>query len=214
MNSMTLWIKRFVAASAVMLLIASLAAGPAYAATGRQGYAVYRDGVYGNYTWHAAIMSLPYYNSGTLPVIHHPGNKSGTTKMVEYGTWSEFLGGKVYQGTYRPKVAPTSANGDAFLSMARRLVDEKIPYDAWYQVDYNVSTAGTRVDPGEIKGMRCDGVVEYIYEWYGFKVYGNTSGQWDVTKAAHVLKDLHSGPNVTPKTQAQSYLTKITSSLP
>lgn len=29
--------------------------------------------------------------------------------------------------------------------------------------------------------MRCDGVVEYIYEWYSYRVFGNDT-QWDVTK--------------------------------
>jgi hypothetical protein len=132
---------------------------------------------------------------------------------VEYGTWSEFIGGKVYQGTYRPKTAPASANRDSFLSMARRLVDEQINYNVLYQVYYNTSTAGTWVDPGEVTSMRCDGVVEYIYQWYGFRVYGSNT-YWDVTKASWSGREHHSGNLVTPKSQAQSYLTKITSSLP
>jgi len=205
---MTTLIKRLVTGAIVTLFASSLVVAPAHAATGNQGYAVYRDGVFGNYNWHAAIMSLPHRTSGTLPVIHHPG--SG---WVEYGTWSEFIGGKAYQGTYRPKTAPTSANRDSFLSMARRLVDEQISYNVLYQVYYNSSTVGTWVDPGEITSMRCDGVVEYIYEWYGFRVYGSTT-YWDVTKAGWSGREHHSGSLITPKSQAQTYLTKVTSSLP
>jgi len=205
---MTTHIKRLTALAAATLLAVSFAVAPAYAAIGNQGYAVYRDGVLGNYTWHAAIMSLPHWNSGSLPVVQHPG--SG---WVEYGTWPEFIGGKVYQGTYRPKTAPTSVNRDSFLSMERRLVDEQINYNLLYQVYYNTSTAGTWVDPGEVTSMRCDGVVEYIYEWYGFRVYGSDT-YWDVTKASWSGRERHSGNSVTPKSQAQSYLTKITSSLP
>lgn len=209
MNIVVTRIRRLTALAAATLLAATLVAAPAHAATGNQGYAVYRDGVFGNYTWHAAMMSLPHYNSGSLPVVHHPG--SG--KWVQYGTWPEFLGGKVYQGTYRPKTAPTSANRDSFLSMARRLADEQVNYNVLYQVYYNTSTAGAWVDPGEVTSMRCDGVVEYIYEWYGFRVYGNDT-YWDVTKASWSGREHHSGTLVTPKSQAQSYLTKITSSLP
>lgn len=208
MTTMTTWMKRLVAGAAVALLASSLAVAPAYAATGNQGYAVYRDGVFYNYTWHAAIMSLPHWNTNTLPVIHQPG--SG---YVQYGTWSEFLGGKTYQGTYRPKTAPTSANRDNFLYMARRLIDDNIPYTSLYQVNYKVSSAGTWVDPGDITSIRCDGVIEYIYEWYGFRVFGDDS-HWDVTRVGSSNKDDHSGTAVTPKSQAQSCLTKITSSLP
>lgn len=205
---MSKWMKRLVTGAAATLLASSLVAAPACAATGNQGYAVYRDGVFGNYTWHAAIMSLPHWNSDTLPVIHHPG-----TGWVGYGTWPEFIAKKTYQGTYRPKVAPTSANRDSFLSMARRLADERVSYNVAYQVYYNTSTAGTWVDPAEITSMRCDGVVEYIYEWYGFRVYGSNT-YWDVTKAGRSSRDHHSGNAVTPKSQAQSYLTRVTTSLP
>lgn len=209
MTTPTQWARRLAAFIASALLAALALAAPAHAATGNQGYAVYRDGVLGNYSWHAAIMSLPHWNTASLPVIHH----AGTGKWVQYGTWREFMAGKVYQGVYRPKTAPASANRDSFLYMARRLVDEQVPYTLLYQVNYNTLTAGTWVDPGEITSMRCDGVIEYIYEWYGFRVYG-TDALWDVTRASWPGREHHSGNLVTPKSQAQSYLTKITSSLP
>lgn len=204
--------KRVFITTAVALLLASAAfASPAYAATGNQGYAVYRNGVIvaGVDQWHAALMSLPHWNSGSLPVIHA---RSGSN-WVQYGTWPEFTNGRIYQGTYRPKVAPTSAARDDFLYVARRLVDERIPYNLAYQVYYDTDTAGTWVEPAEITSMRCDGVVEYVYEWCGYRVYGNST-YWDVTKAGWSSREHHSGTLVTPRIQAQSYLTKITASLP
>lgn len=211
MTTMTGWMKRLFTGAVAALFVPVLAVSPAYAATGNQGYAVYRDGVtvVTVADWHGAIMSLPHWNTGSLPVIH----ARGTGQWVQYGTWSEFMNGKTYQGTYRPKVAPTSAQRDSFLSMARRLVDENISYNLGYQVYYNSSTAGTWVDPSEITSMRCDGVVEYIYEWSGFRVYGSNT-YWDVTKASVSARESHSGTAVTPKKQAQTYLTKVTSSLP
>lgn len=191
------------------LCVAQLAAGApqaAEAATGNQGYAVYRDGVAG-IEWHAGIMDDPHYTTTSYPVIHHPG--SGYVKLA---TWAQFLDKQTYKGVYRPKVAPTSAARDNFKTMARKLVGENIPYDLQFQVNY-ATGIGTWVDPAEVRGMRCDGVVEYVFEWYGYRVYGN-DGMWDVTKADAIIKLLHSGIGVTPKIQANSYLTKITSSLP
>ncbi|MDO8963842.1 MAG: hypothetical protein Q7W30_05035 [Coriobacteriia bacterium] len=208
MTTMTSRMKRLVLGAAATLLASALTVAPVYAATGNQGYAVYRDGVLWGYEWHAALMDDPRWNTTSLPIVHTPG--SG---YVKWDTWSNFLGGKTYMGTYRPKTAPSSASRDNFVYMMRKLKDEQILYSGLYQVEYNLLTAGTYVDPAEVTKMRCDGVVEYVYEWYGFRVFGDAT-HWDVTRAGFWYQDDHSGSAVTPKLQAQSYLTKVTSSLP
>lgn len=195
----------------VGIVVAGLVGSPlAGAATGNQGYAVYRDGVFFGTNWHAAFMDDPHSNTTSLPVIHAPG----TPGMVKFDSWSAFMGGKVYQGVYRPKVAPNSAMRDNFRTLARTLRSEAIPYSLGFQVYYDeTSTTGTWVDPHEIQSMRCDGVIEYVFEWYGFRVFGSDSYR-DVTKNSSANRNLHSGTQVSPKTQAQSYLTKVTSALP
>lgn len=190
--------------------VASMVAGsqPAQAVTGHQGYAVYRDGVFWNYTWHAGILDDPTYNSSAYPVTMAPGGSSN----VKYASWPAFLDGNKYVGLYRPNKAPTTAARDNFIYMERKLIGEAIPYSLVYQVDYNWATAGTWVDPAEIKGIRCDGVVEYVYEWYDYRVYGNDT-YWDVTKSSFLGQDAHSGNAVTPSRQA-GFMTRITTALP
>jgi hypothetical protein len=188
-------------------LLISMVNSSVYAATGYEGYAVYRDGVLFNYTWHAAIMDEAYSTTTTRPIVH-----STLGNIVNYDTWNNFLNGKTFKGVYRPNITPTSTDRDLFKSMGRKLANENISYNAGYQVYYNTSTAGTWVDSSEISSMRCDGVVEYIYEWYGFKVYGNST-YWDVTKNSFWGRDHHSGTAVTPQSQA-GYLTLVTSSIP
>ncbi len=208
---MTRWMKRLVAVAAVTLL-AALAGTPAQAATGNQGYAVYRNGVLpGGIEWHTAIMDKAHYNTPTYPVIHAPGSSGGN---VKFATWSSFIDGNTYQGTYRPKgTAPTSAQRDLFVSRTRMLKDDAIPYNLIYQVMYSLTNSGSWVDPADITSMRCDGVVEYVFEWYDFRVYGSDT-YWDVTKVGFWNQDVHRYPSVTPKKQASSYLTKVTSALP
>jgi hypothetical protein len=116
-------------------------------------------------------------------------------------------------GVYQPKKTPTSIDRDNFRYMARKLKDEQIQYTVAEQVMYNDTTAGSWVDPWEVAAMRCDGVVEYVYEWYGFRVFGNDT-YWDVTRTSRMGRDLHAGIGITPKKQAQSYLYKVSSSLP
>jgi hypothetical protein len=196
------------AVALALVMTATTTATPAEAATGNQGYAVYRDGVFFGYTWHSAFLDDPHWNTTSSPVIHQAG--SG---YVTWASWSSFLGGKNYVGTYRPKTAATSANRDNFQYMARLLRNEQIGYNVAYQVYYDTSTVGTWVDASEVSSMRCDGVVEYVYEWYGFRVYGSDT-RWDVTKGDYWNRDAHGGAAVTPKSQAQSYLTLVTTSLP
>jgi len=92
--------------------------------------------------------------------------------------------------------------------MARNLASEYIPYTLTYQVWYDLDDAGTYVAPSQIIEMRCDGVVEYIYEWYGFRVYGNDN-YWDVTKNSFWAREEHSAAWIYPKTQ-RNYLTWVT----
>lgn len=199
---------RVAAALGVSIVLLTTSMVPfAQAATGNQGYAVYRDGV-AVIEWHAAIMDDPHYNTTSSPVIHHPGDG-----WVRFGSWAKLLDGQNYKGVFRPKATANSAARDNFNTMARKLATEQIPYSLLFQVDYNSFSVGSWVEPSEISAMRCDGVVEYVYEWYGFRVYGN-DGQWDVTRADPVIKALHSGMAVTPKIQANSHLTKVSSSLP
>ncbi|SHH76667.1 hypothetical protein [Clostridium grantii] len=171
------------------------------AVSGNQGYAVYRDGAFGGLFWHAAIMNNPYSTSVDA-VVHHSGKG-----YVQRDSWTKFIDGNSFKGTYRPKSTPSSADRDLFVAMGRKLADDQISYNAAYEVYYNTSTSGSWVNTNEITSMRCDGVVEYIYEWYGYRVYGSDT-YWDVTKVSFWGRDHHSGTAVTPEKQA-SYLTKV-----
>ena len=198
--------KRIITSALTIIMLLTLFCSTASAASGYQGYAIYRDGVFFNYTWHAGMMDEAY-STYYLPVVHHPG--SG---YVTWDSWDNFISGNNFEGVYRPDEDPSSYDRDLFVSMGRKLKNEQIAYNLAYQVYYNPSTSGTWVDPSEISSMRCDGVVEYIYEWYGYRVYGSDT-YWDVTSSSYGGRDHHSGTAVTPSSQS-GYLTLVTSSVP
>lgn len=176
------------------------------AASGYQGYVVYRDGVLGSYQWHAAMMYKPY-STDYKPIMHHSG--SGYAKI---DTWNNFIDGNTYKGVYKHPSNPNSSTRDLFVAMEKKLADENIPYTYAYQVVYDWTTAGTWVNTDEIENIRCDGVVEYIHEWYGYRVYGNDT-LWDVTKCNIDNMAHHHLIHIGPKGQS-GYLTKISSGLP
>lgn len=171
-----------------------------------KGYAVYRDGVVFNINDHAALMDEN--NIGLYkPIIHAVGY--GNT--VQWGTWNEFLDGENYLGLYRPKnctINSTLAN--SFISKAREL--RGISYNVLDQIVYSAGS-NTWVKPENISNLRCDGVVEYTYEWYGYRV-GGPDGKWDITRNLTANYWEHSGFFITPRKQHESLLTFVSSSLP
>lgn len=181
---------------------------PSQAATGYQGYAVYRNGV-AVIEWHAGLMDKASIED-IYPVIHI----GGQGQQVSYAWWHEFTDGtedypysnNSFMGYYRPvSQNPTSAQRDAVVATARQLASNFIDYTVLMQMAYDEmsSTTKTYVQPSDIDAMRCDGVVEYCYEYNGIKIYGGST-YWNIAKWGFDYKNEHIAANVTPRTQAQN----------
>jgi len=179
------------------------------AATGYQGYAVYRDGVILNIEWHAGLMDEPFINSNVYPVMHIGG--SGQT--VNWVTWPTFMGGNnTYKGVYKPKSGITSAGRDLVTGTSRQLRLQSIPYSALNMLSPVSGLTGTWIYPYYIATIRCDGVVEYAYEWNNYVIGGGTN--WDISANTSAARSAHNLSNITPKKQAQNHMNLVTSSLP
>ncbi len=192
-----------------IIMIMSIFSMTAYAATGSQGYAVYRDGVL-ELEWHAALMDEP--NSAySLPVMHITG-PGGT---VDWGTWTEFMdkSTNTFQGVYKPNGTISDYSRDNVVAMGRKLRLENLGYTALSQVDHFVTSSSSWVRPEDLWLIRCDGVVEYCYEWYGYRIYGSDT-LWDITKGGIANLNHHNIANITPKKQAQNWMTKVQSTKP
>lgn len=190
------------------ILVITCFATPASAATGNQGYAIHRDGAFFGTTWHAGLMDDPstaYY----LPVTHIGGLGVGVT----WCSWADFIDGNTFKGVYMPTSGITSSGRDSIVSMGRRLITEDLGYTPLSQIDHFVTSSSSWVYPEDLWLIRCDGVVEYCFEWYGYRIYGNDT-YWDITRGGFLTLDHHSGTMVTPKSQAESYMTLVQSATP
>jgi hypothetical protein len=178
-------------------------------------YAVYRDGVTFNIagyqvlsTWHAALMDVKYKtSSGDVVIQARYGNS------VDFATWTQFLTGQgsgTYMGTYRPNTSMSALNRGNVNARAEMLVNEGIPYLIVQQMSISVSglSTGDKIPTGNILFMRCDGVVEYCYEYYGFRVYGSNT-MWDISTFMAGVIDHHSYYFINPQEQAEDYLTQV-----
>ncbi len=201
----------------VVALMAAVFVTPASAATGYQGYAIYRDGVQAwdggpVINWHAGIMYDPYTSTSSIPLIHTPGKG-----YVRFATWNDFMeGNHNFKGVYAPKGGIISADRDKVRNMSYKLATDQIPYHFWGQmfVDEAVfGTTQTRIEPRNITGMRCDGVVEYCYEYCNYKIYGGIS-TWNISKNDKECFNKHNHIGINPETQAGKYMILVTSSKP
>ena len=168
-------------------------------AKNRLGNALYRDGVLGGLEWHAGLVGHangPMYN-GSAWVIHHPGPDN----VVEYGTFTEFLDGNNDKGElYKSSVSQSTAY-DIFYT-AHDLTNEGIAYS--YSPMLRSSKSSGKIHPSDITKIRCDGVVEYCYEYNGVRLQGpdDSTNTWDISTAFGA--DYHPG-SFRPSLQAQCF---------
>lgn len=190
---------------------------PSQAATGYQGYAAYRDGV-GEDTalgidinWHAAIMLTADLTSSTS--VSHSISGIG----VKLGDEEEFMGeynGEInsFTGYYRPQTNISSSKRDSVMLTARALASESIGYTIRGQIDYEVSDNPDKhgyVWASDISAMRCDGVVEYCYEFHNIRIYGDDT-YWNISVWGSTNRSSHHNWTlINPEIQARQYMVML-----
>jgi len=179
----------------------------ALAAAPWNGYAIYRSGVMGTLNDHAAIMNGST-KSDQDPVLHAIGY--GDTVKID--SWIDFTSNDVlFVGVFKPNnctITPVLAG--YFTAKARELIG--IPYNVLDQIVYDAGSSYW-VYPEDISHLRCDGVVEYVYEWYSFRVGGSDSN-WDISRNLMANYWEHSAFFITPRKQHTELLTFVQSGVP
>ena len=164
--------------------------------TNRLANAIYRDGV-AVIEYHAGIVAHsqgPEYNSTGKWVIHASGDSSSVVEYAKYKP--DFLKDKKPVGEYYMSSMSYSDQLNIFFT-AVDLTNNGITYTLLSIFTTNLSS-GT-ISPSDIIKMRCDGVVEYSYEYNGIKVLGGSTN-WNCSTVSGLLA--HSG---TPKSQSQAF---------
>lgn len=123
------------------------------------------------------------------------------SNVVEYGTFTEFLDGNNDKGElYKSSVSQSTAY-DIFYT-AHDLTNEGIAYS--YSPMLRSSKSSGKIHPSDITKIRCDGVVEYCYEYNGVRLQGpdDSTNTWDISTAFGA--DYHPG-SFRPSLQAQCF---------
>lgn len=159
------------------------------------GYTAYNNNVKISSNWKEWHAALIVSDEGDL--IQHRG-KDGV--HVTKDDWSSI--GEIV-GIYRPRTPMTTKQRSLVVATANKLVLLKIPYISGlipaYPIVYDGNGNGVKYEPEDIKEIRCDGVVEFCYEYNGIKIYGEDN-LWNITNPNELLGHL----TMLPSGQASS----------
>lgn len=173
-----------------------------------EGLAIYRDGAFVDYTWHAGIGAGENIKDG-FSILHIGGYNQGVT----YCSYNEFLNvsafnNNTFKGYYR-SVEGFTENKNLILSTAMSLTNYDIGYTPLRQLKYDVDDCEDNVvAPENIQAIRCDGVVEYCYEVNECRVFGDDE-HWNISIPNEANKQEHEYANVTPETQSKQYMVNM-----
>lgn len=177
-----------------------------YAANADYAYAVYRDGVntgiWGD-QWHTGLVNGSSTTNSSY-IIHAPGPGESTG----YTNFSGFKNGENFKGYYKPKYSMSDSKKSSVMNTAKRLAALAIPYTAGGQMGYSATNTGRTIQPEDIATIRCDGVVEYSYEYNGIRIGGGNS-DWNISIDKDANFNAHTGAAITPKKQTESYMTFV-----
>ncbi len=175
-------------------------------ATNLKGYAIYSNGGWSN--GHSGFMYKAGFDvdSGTETVLH----VSDLFNSLNKGNKADFLNGNAFIGYYRPNINLTTNIQLQIINILNALYSrrDKINYVLSEQIVYDDADHNGKVNLSEVKKLRCDGLVEYAYEYYGIKIYGDES-TWNISIANKENRDAHSGLKITPKKQAYDCMTNM-----
>lgn len=130
--------------------------------------AVYRDGAFG---WdHAGV----YDGNGMVYEMPGPWRRCEKITLAEFKNDASSVDG-YYGPHYSSYVEANTYLRSYIISICEEIrVDTDISYTGDQQV-IGESGAGTWIAPSELTDLRCDGLVEYAYEWNGVDVWGKSN---------------------------------------
>ena len=175
-------------------------------ATGYQGYAVFRKGVLTGLAGHSGLMISPS-STAAYPVMEAYSNGM---RKASWNTFMDSLPTSNYWGTYGPKVSITSSKRDLVVGTANNLYSEYPGYTFGAPLGYPASLFGNaKLYPSDIVNVRCDGVVEYSYEYNLCQIFGTS--YWNISIPS--INSINTHSTMSPLGQNNS-MALITSNLP
>lgn len=129
--------------------------------------AIYRTGAFG-------------YNHAGVFYINDTGTTFGAYEAqgdgpVVFSSMDSFIGSETYFGPYYRSTVDTSTERNSIIQTCKDLANNATLGYTWSDCLIPENNPGSYISPDEISELRCDGVVEYSYEWNNFWVWGRSN---------------------------------------
>lgn len=188
------------------------------------GFGVYHDDAFGvTPFWHTGIMNVDspdntyIYGTITKAIVHlsSASNMENMTPVsVTYTSYNDFLNSKSFMGYYTAISRPSLYQRNQIIATARLLLGNSYYYKAFQQLEYSGEVTfyspTNVVTPSAITGFRCDGVLEYAYEYNHVKLFGEDSDSestWNISYNCLSSRNRHSGVEIfSPIIQANLHM--------
>ncbi len=154
--------------------------------------------------------SIPLYNyaghTGLFCGIDGPGlarilevsKLGGGDGLVHHNYWSDMVYNTFFWGTRTTSNRVLSAQDRRnVINTAWRLAGRSLSYGYFDALHYSPNP-GTVVDWSEVTALRCDGLVEYSYEFNNIWVWGKNSLNYDISLTANVAEHNNFYDNIWP----------------
>lgn len=199
----------------LVLLMIFLTSQSVFAATNFKAFSVYRkkDSVV-SYEWHAGIMQATDCTNSGNPVIHATDQNTYCVDAVSWSSYMSDMSTIHFKGVYRPNVTMSSTKKNYVVDTAQDLASTNIKYVLTRQLDYDTSNMdASKVLPSEVKKIRCDGVIEYSYEYNDVRICGPSgSSGWNISVKNATTYGY--GDDFTPYQQATEFMTLVQYEIP
>ncbi len=193
--------KRFISTLILSVVLISILTSQVFASS-YGAYAIYRDKLYNPTMWHGGMVI------GDLDDDECIVHKTDSTDVVKV-SMAEFMDFKETYRISKPNGTMSITKMDAVTTTAIQLTRHDIDYVLDQQIEYDSDCYGhSMLDYEDIDAIRCDGVIEYCYEYNGVRIYGNDS-YWNISIPSSSSLSQHSSLAINPKTQAQDYMTRV-----
>lgn len=106
-----------------------------------------------------------------------------------------------------PAIATTGAQG---LAVYRDGVPLGADFE-WHAAIMYYGAGGAKVQPSEITDLRCDGVIEYCYEYNDVRIFGSDT-YWNISVRSIAHTNAHAC--IWPQNQAQNYMSRVSPDKP
>ncbi len=153
-----------------------------------KGYAAFRDGVdLAWYTggWHAGVS----IDSNGDNFYQARGSGQTTGKDDFKGFMNYPKANNNFQGYYYMSGMSTS-DRDEIVSTGKKLAEYKLPYSLTSPLGADNANDSDFYSPDEVTSARCDGFLEYCYEWNSVKITEYSWGDdkpWDISEVERGL---------------------------